>query len=223
MAQQVALPPVAREQWLPMSWEEFLDWCSEGQSEWVDGKGIAYVSNTPRHDEVLQFLNFLVQWFVRANDLGDVFASTTLMRLASRPSGRMPDLFVVLKQHRHRRRRRWYEGPASFALEVLSDRSRFRDLEEKLREYAVAGIPEYLIVDGREGHFIFLWYRLGADGDYQPIEPDDEGRYHSTVLPGFWLDPTWLQQDPLPNPIRLLPRIAPDAWGRFLSETETAI
>ncbi len=46
MAQPSILPPPVRGEWIPMSWEEFLDWSpDEGQSEWVDGRGIAYVSN----------------------------------------------------------------------------------------------------------------------------------------------------------------------------------
>jgi hypothetical protein len=40
MAHATILPEVVREQWFPMTWEEFLEWSpDEGQSEWVDGRG----------------------------------------------------------------------------------------------------------------------------------------------------------------------------------------
>jgi hypothetical protein len=40
------------------------------------------------------------------------------------------------------------------------------------------------------------------------------------VLPGFWFDPTWFWQDPLPNPLAILRRISPEAWCRLVEEVE---
>jgi len=31
------------------------------------------------------------------------------------------------------------------------------------------------------------------------------------VLLGFWLDPAWLTQEPLPKPLAMMQQIAPDA------------
>jgi Uma2 family endonuclease len=87
----------------------------------------------------------------------------------------------------------------------------------KRAEFERAGIPEYPIVDTRPGQYGFAYLRLDADGRYQSVEPDDEGRYHSAVLPGFWLDPRWFWQDPLPDPNRLMLQIAPDAYRRYLA------
>jgi Uma2 family endonuclease len=211
MAQQAVLPEVVREQWVPMTWKEFLDWCDEGQSEWVDGKGMAYVSNNARHERLLQFLNFLLQSLLLPRNLGEVFVSNMILRLPSRPSGRMPDVFVILTENRHRVHQQWVEGPADFGSEILSDESIERDLELKLHEYRDSGQREYLALDGRTGKSIFRWYRLTADGGYRLIEPDDRGRYHSVVIPGFWLDPTWFTQDPLPNVLDVLRTIQTDA------------
>jgi Uma2 family endonuclease len=216
MAQQAVLTPLIRETWFPMTWEEFLDWSpDEGQSEWVDGRGIAYTSNCPRHEQVLQFLNFLFQGFVRIHNLGEVFTTTVVMRLHARPSGRMPDLFVVLPEHRDRLRSQWYDRAADLGLEVLSERSTTRDLRDKMHGFATAGMPGYVVADGRVRGVTFLWHRLGADGGYALIEPDAEGRSHSQVLPGFWIDPRWLAQDPLPDPIQCLLEIAPETVRRY--------
>ena len=46
---------------------------------------------------------------------------------------------------------------------------------------------------------------------YLRIEPGASGIIHSKVLPGFWLDPEWLVQDPLPIPLEILRLIAGDA------------
>ncbi|MEA2527020.1 MAG: hypothetical protein QOF73_4247 [Thermomicrobiales bacterium] len=216
MAQQAILPSVVRGKWFPMSFEEFVEWApDEGQAEWVDGEGISYVSNSPRHEQILQFLNLLFQGFLRVHGLGEVFTSTVIMHLRSRPSGRMPDLFVVLNENSNRIERRWYEGPADLALEILSESGVERDRYEKKREYETEHVPEYLIVDGREDGRVFEWNWLDPDGVYQEIPPDAAGRYHSRVLAGFWIDPTWLTQDPLPDPNQCLLVIAPAAVEQY--------
>jgi hypothetical protein len=35
-----------------------------------------------------------------------------------------------------------------------------------------------------------------------PLNEDDV--YHSTIIPGFWLDVNWLWQEELPDPVRTL-------------------
>ena len=69
----------------------------------------------------------------------------------------------------------------------LSSRIRRTDLVSKVEVYALAGIPEYVIVDStrREGSFHLLGYRLDRSGRYQSIEPDDHGRVLSETT-GIW-------------------------------------
>ena len=221
MVHQATLPEVVREQWFPMTFEEFLDWApDEGQAEWVDGWGIAYMSNSARHERVLDFLRSLIGLYLMITGRGELFSTSMIMRVRTRPAGRMPDLFVVLAEHRHRVQRQWLEGAADFGLEVLSDSSVTRDLDVKFHEFETEGLPEYLIADGRERSDTFLWHRRGPDGRYRLLEPDAEGRYHSEVLPGFWIDPAWLKEDRLPNPLLVIRRIVPEAWRLFVAADE---
>jgi Uma2 family endonuclease len=204
-----------------MSWEEFLDWApDEGQAEWVDGKGIAYVSNTPRHIRMAFFLAQLFDLYIRVFDLGEVFFDRLLLRLPARPAGRMPDVVVIGRDQSPGADARWFEGRVLIAAEFLADDSVERDLVEKRAEFEGGGIPEYPIVDARPGQRAFLYLRLDEAGHYQEVEPDAQGRYHSAVLPGFWLDPDWFWQDPLPNPLAVLRRISPEAWRRLVEEVE---
>jgi len=219
MAQPTVLPPPVRGEWLPMSWEEFLAWSSgEGKFEWVDGKGIAHVSNSIPHDRIVVFLAGLLGLYLRVFDLGEVFVEQVLLRLPSRPSGRMPDLFVVGRDDRDGIRYQWVEGPILLAIEVLAEESVERDTREKRDEYERDGVREYLTVDARPSHREFMWLRLDDAGRYQPIQPDAAGRYHSVALPGFWLDPAWFDQDLPPNVERLMLRIAPEAYRRYLEQ-----
>jgi Uma2 family endonuclease len=214
MVQQLTLPPLVRGVWYPMTWEDFLDWSpDEGQSEWVAGKGIAYVSNSTLHGDRVRFLTELLSVYGRVFNVGVVYSESILLRMPTRPSGRMPDVMLV---SRDRIRDRWVEGTALFAAEFLSEDSVYRDEVEKREEFAGAGIPEYPIIDGRPGQRKFQYLRLDDAGRYQEVEPDDQGRYHSAVLPGFWLDPTWFWQDPLPNVERVMMQIAPEAYRRYL-------
>jgi Uma2 family endonuclease len=216
MAQAASHPPIVRGQWYPMTWEEFLAWSPEGKAEWVDGRGIAYVSNSIPHVRMVAFLETLLHLFVRVFDLGEVFAHNALLRIATRPSGREPDVFVVGRDDLDRVGRQWFEGPVLLAIEVLSDDSVERDLVEKRAEYEQAGVREYLVLDERPDRRGVAYLRLDADGRYQPVAPDAAGRYHSAALPGFWLDPAWFRQDPLPDVEDVLLDMVPDAYWAWL-------
>jgi Uma2 family endonuclease len=146
-------------------------------------------------------------------DLGEVYGNSVLLRLPMRPSARMPDVMVV---SRDCVREWWIEGTALLAAEFLSEDSLDRDLVDKRAEFEQAGIREYPVIDARPGQREFHYLRLDDAGRYQEVEPDDQGRYHSVSLPGFWLDPKWFWQDPLPNVERVMMQIAPEAYRRYL-------
>ncbi len=217
MTQPTTLPQLVRGEWVPMTYEEFDTWVPDGlQAEWVDGRGIIFVSTSTLHGELVVFLTDLLRRYVLLFDLGRVFAAPVELRLPPGGERREPDIFVVLRSDLYRVQRMWVDGPAAFVVEFLSEHSVHEDRIVKLRTYAAAGVREYLIVDAREGEEGFEYYRLNAEGQYLPVQPDEHGRYHSTVLPGFWLHPSWFRQDPLPRPESLLLEIAPDAYGAWL-------
>ena len=81
---------------------------------------------------------------------------------------------------------RSFAGICDAVVEFLSDSTLTevrRDTEEKWRDYALAGVKEYTILDPSGEHMRF--YRLAPEGRYEEILPDGEGVIHSEVLPGF--------------------------------------
>ena len=81
---------------------------------------------------------------------------------------------------------RAYIGVCDMIVEELSDSTSAevkRDTEEKKDGYARAGVKEYFILDPNDRYMHF--YRLGAAGNYEEIEPDEEGVIRSQVLPGL--------------------------------------
>ena len=196
-----------------MTWEEFLAWVDEDtHAEWVDGQvillyppqetapqeGRAMPSPaTPRHQRVHKFLVHLLEAYLSERPLGEVLYAPLLMRLPEKPSGREPDVLVLLDEHADRLKDTYLDGPADIVVEIVSEDSQARDRGEKFTEYEAAGVTEYWLIDPLRQHADF--YRLGADGRYDRIDLADDGRFHSAVLPGLSLDPAWLWRDPVPG------------------------
>ncbi len=221
MARQVTDAPVASEQRVPMTYEEWLAWPgSQGRvTEWVDGQVIVFDMPSKFHQDILGFLYVLLSWYVRALGLGAVIMAPFEMRLSPRRS-REPDIVFVAHEHADRLDATRLDGPADLAVEIVSPDSARRDQQEKLEEYAALGVREYWVFDSRPGRQDARFYQLGPDGRYGFVPPDADGRYHSTMLPGFWLRPDWLWQEPLPEPDRLKPAIAPAVWRATLAAME---
>ena len=93
---------------------------------------------------------------------------------------------------------RSYIGICDMIVEELSDSTSAevkRDTEEKREGYARAGVREYFILDPNDRHMHF--YRLGAGGSNEEIEPDGQGVIRSQVLPGFQFRREDLLREPL--------------------------
>jgi Uma2 family endonuclease len=210
-----------RGQRVPMSYEEYLAIADEDLfAEWVDGELIVFDSVTQWHQELLGWLLQVVGFFVDLSDSGIVLMAPFEMR--ARPDGpaRIPDILFIAREHRNRIEEMRLNGPADLIIELVSPESVQRDCVEKLHEYAAVGVPEYWLIDSRPSPAPPMFYRLNTEGEYEPIELDNAGRIHSAVLPGFWLDPAWFTQDPLPDPLALMRRIAPEALRAALEADE---
>jgi Uma2 family endonuclease len=217
MVQQATLPPLVRGEWFPMTYEEFLAWAPEGmRTEWRDGEGIVYMTTGDRHQALVLFASSLLDVYTRVFGLGRVRTAPYPMEL--RPGGphREPDVMSVANARLDRMTEQRLRGPADLLFEFLSEDTAREDRGRKRDDYEKLGVPEYIMADARPRRFDFEYLRRNESGRYQPVEPDDEGRYHSAVLPGFWLRPDWFRQDPLPDVEDLMLKIAPDAFAAWL-------
>ncbi|OQY12853.1 MAG: hypothetical protein B6I31_02415 [Desulfobacteraceae bacterium 4572_19] len=78
-----------------------------------------------------------------------------------------------------------YSGVVDFCIEILSDSNIAnvkRDTVTKKEEYCLAGVKEYLIIDGKGERTAF--YRLSNSGNYEPVKPVNNV-FKSEVLPHF--------------------------------------
>lgn len=221
LAQQPNEPVYEEEQRLPMTYDEFLAWADEDvHAEWANGEAVIFMPPSTQHQLVSSFFSALLLFFARAFNLGEVLTAPIEMR--ARPDGpaREPDILFVAAAHRERLTAQRLLGPADLAVEIVSSESVRRDRDEKFYEYEQAGIPEYLIIDPRAGKERVDFYRLTAEGKYLAILPDREGRYHSSILPGFWFHPAWLWQESTPDPLLTLAEITPEALAPVFAALE---
>jgi Uma2 family endonuclease len=164
---------------------EYL-WLTEMTSqliEFTDG----YIEVLPRPTEKHQTLSGLFYIaFLRYFELAEavVVYAPLRLRLRSRKF-REPDLLLLLKADDPRRQDRYWLG-ADLVLEIVSSDEPARDLVEKRRDYAEAGIPEYWIVNPLDQSIIVL--RLEGD-TYAEHGVFGRGSIAtSATLPGFSID-----------------------------------
>jgi Uma2 family endonuclease len=191
-----ALPP-------RMSYEEFLDWCDEDTlAEWVDGQVILTSPASYRHQTVADFLVKTLGIYVEQRCLGVVISAPFQMKLTAARSGREPDILFISQEHLGRLKGTYLDGPADLAVEVVSPESRLRDRGEKLAEYEMGGVREYWIIDPEQDRVDY--YVLATDGRYERRRADAQGVYRSEVILDFWLQESWLWQEPPPPTLTVL-------------------
>lgn len=154
--------------------------------ELVDGSIEVPAMPTKTHQQVVHALLSLVLGFLRLHRAGDAVAAPYRMRIRE-GTFREPDIAVYKAEHLDRFGERFGE-PADLVIEVVSDdaASRTRDYEDKRRDYAAAGIPEYWIVDPVAGTIAVLSL---ADGGYEEVGIHGPRAIASSqLLPGFRVD-----------------------------------
>jgi len=180
-----------------MTEEEFDAWCTEDvKAEYVNGEVIVHSPVSTEHTALNGFLIALMRMVAEYHDAGMVFGSKFQVRL--RPGlRRVPDVVFVAKERLDIVTSTYVDGVPDLVLEIVSPDSIERDWREKYLQYEAAGVPEYWIVDPHNRQL--RPYHLGKDKRYRPLPEDKRtGRVSSEVLEGFWVQPMWLWQQPLP-------------------------
>lgn len=183
-----------------MSYEQYLTFARDEQKvEWVNGEAIIYMPASDIHQDLLGFLYNLISTFSRLLKLGITRQSPFEVKLWSDGPSREPDIFFLAKDSPAQQETNRILGAPDLAVEIVSPGSTRIDRVDKYREYEKAGVKEYWLLDPRPRHKRAIFYVLDDEGFYLPVSPDENGIYHSTVLPHFWLKVDWLWQHPLPN------------------------
>jgi Uma2 family endonuclease len=192
-----------------MSYEEFLTQIDEDQhAEWVDGEAIIFMPPGLEHQDIVTFLVTLLRNFIQHFQMGIVLAAPFEMKLTPESNAREPDILFVAAEHRERLTQQRLIGAADLLVEIISPESVYRDRSDKFDEYEAAGVLEYWLVDARPGKENASFWVLDAAGRYRAVPIDEDGVYHSTVIPGFWFNVNWLWQEQRPSPLIAFAQIA---------------
>jgi Uma2 family endonuclease len=141
---------------------------------------------TQRHQLIVAYFFEALRAFIGGRKLGRVLFAALRVRLES-GKYREPDVVFMLAEHASRMGNEYWEG-ADLVMEVVSEDGRQRDLEEKRRDYALAGIPEYWIVDPREQSITVL--TLSGKQYIVAGEAHNGQKAASVLLKGFEIDVT---------------------------------
>lgn len=180
-----------------ISYEDFLKQYTNVHAEWVQGEVIQLMTASDKHQDLVRWLISILSLFVETHNLGWLRPAPFNMQLPHLDRGREPDILFVSRDRLEIVQETHLAGAADLVIEIVSPESVGRDRGEKFVEYEAAGVREYWLVDPDRQQAEF--YQLAENGRYRLIPPADEGRFHSAVLPNFWLQVDWLWQEPLPK------------------------
>ncbi|MDX1992382.1 MAG: Uma2 family endonuclease [bacterium] len=167
-APRVMGPPQG--QWTAADWETLPD--DGNRYEIIDG--VLYMSTAPSffHQWIIFKLHELVGIPAQAQQLAfGIGAPIGVFMPGAEPV--QPDYLIVLMEHRGIIRDRRIYGVPDLIVEVISPGSEVYDREDKLKAYAMAGVPEYGLVDPRSR--TLTHHRLHQPGQYHPPTVYSEG------------------------------------------------
>jgi Uma2 family endonuclease len=129
--------------------------------------------------------------FRLANQVGcESLGRDFVMRLGD--NGFTPDLIVYKSQGLNQLFSYFLSGPAELVIEILMPGHEAADRGTKFDYYQAAGVPNYWLIDPESQQVEF--YRL-VEGRYQHHQPDSDGYYHPSSIPGLTFRPDALWQE----------------------------
>ena len=171
--------------WEHWNEDDYLAFDENIPVEFSRGKAEVLPIPTMLHQLILAYLHAKLFAFVSERDLGTVLFSAFRIRLRA-GKYREPDLVFMRIEHSNRMGEVYWEG-ADLVMEIVFE-NREHDLITKRQEYAEAGVPEYWIVDPREGRITVLRLEVGSNvyAEHGIFERGSIAR--SALLDGFEVD-----------------------------------
>jgi Uma2 family endonuclease len=186
-----------------LSEEEFYRLADEDSDwEYLDGRIVMHSPASDQHEDIFRFLLTLLSTYLDERKGAVVRGSRYPMRLDASWSPE-PDILVVREHHRHLMTPRRLEGPADMVVEIASESDPRLDYREKLPRYRQAGIEEIWIVNPFERE-VLVEVKTSISYATRVLS---SGRLESQVLPGFWIEASWLWQKDLPSTLACLREI----------------
>ena len=188
-----------------VDYETYRSLVPDGQkTDLIDGVIYMASADTKLSNSLNGFLYQMIAGFIDARSIeAFVFFSRFSCKL-SEFNAPEPDVAYVRPERAHLVEERHMLGGPDIAVEIVSRESRQRDYGEKRDLYQDAGVSEYWIVDPLQSRAEFLALR---EGQYEILPLEQNQIFRCSVIPGFWLDVSWLLERPVPRAYRCLEQI----------------
>jgi Uma2 family endonuclease len=191
----IVKPGISEEEFYRVA-DEDSDW------EYLDGRILMHSPASDQHENLFRFLLTLLSAYLDEKRGAVVRGSRYPMRLDANWSPE-PDILVVREHRRQLMTPRRLEGPADMVIEIVSESDPRLDYREKLPRYRQAGIEEIWIINPFENEVLAEVNTLTG----YATQVLSSGRLESKVLPGFWIEVSWLWQGELPSTLACLREI----------------
>ncbi len=149
-----------------MAFREWLD--EDKKAEFINGEVIMHSPVKRKHWSSSSHLTFLLEFYVRLNDLGEIAVEKALIELTR--NDYEPDICFWLKEKTKGFSNDQMIFPApDFVVEILSRSTAKNDRTIKHQDYAAHGIREYWIIDPNR-QLIDQFILIGNDTEYMPAK-----------------------------------------------------
>ncbi len=167
--------------------------------ELIDGVMIVHSPEKTRHERLFKFLLILMDRYTAPRGLGEVLGSMETVHLGECRKVK-PDLLFVSRERLGIVTEECVRGAPDLVVEILSESTRYEDLNEKRPLYREAGVKEIWLVDDENRRVLVDRKR---DGDYEE-QVLTSGELRSEAIAGFRLRVEWLWREELPDPMECL-------------------
>ena len=196
------------------AYEEYLALPDDGRIvEWANGEIIKHMPPGAPHQSTVSLLIALMRNYVNRMEFGRVMVAPFEARLWPDGPSREPDVLFVRRERLGLLTAKRLEGAPDLVVEIISPTSVTLDRVDKYLEYERAGVSEYWIIDPRPRQQQADFFARGEGGRFVSAPVDDDGVYHSTVLPGFRLRLDWLTKPEETDAERAVAEMLADAPG----------
>lgn len=170
-----------------LTYDDYLLFPDDGlRHEIIDGEHYVTAAPNTRHQRISHRLSHLLQTYLDAHAVGEVFAAPFDVVL-SRFDVVEPDLIFLAHSRAHLLNEKNLQGAPDLAIEILSPSTRSRDERLKRDAYERTGVDEYWLIDPDEDAIVI--YRRGRQGLDEPqrLLKSSGLTLTTPLLPGFEL------------------------------------
>ena len=168
-----------------LTYADYLRFPDDGlRHEIIEGEHYVTPSPATRHQRISRNLLYLIQNYLEAHPIGELFAAP-FDALLSDFDIVVPDLVYLSNERAGFLTSKNLQGPPDLAIEILSPGTRSRDRKLKRDLYERVGVQEYWVVDPEQDRVEV--YRRTADGFSEPISVARADKLTASLLPDFEL------------------------------------